>query len=55
MKAQLMKIIEDPSVFLHRKIVKHSKGERKFDLFLLSCTHAFNVWLQQEVQASYRG
>lgn len=29
MKAQLMKIIEDPSVFLHRKIVKHSKGERR--------------------------
>ncbi len=43
MEAQLMKTFEDLSVFLHRKNVKPFKGERKFDLFLLSCTHAFNT------------
>jgi len=49
MKAQLMKKVEDLSVFRVKKIAEHFKGERKFDLFLLSCTHAFNAWLQREV------
>lgn len=49
MKAQLMKKVEDLSVFRVKKIAEHFKGERNFDLFLLSCTHAFNAWLQREV------